>query len=63
MWIITLYYKVKFVFNNTRWGLENAITFANGAKCQFGFDISEVTNNNSNGLNKEISQAEPKFFI
>ena len=42
--------------------LKNAITFANGAKCQFGFDICEV-NKNSNGLKKEISQAEPKFFI
>ena len=36
-------------YNNKRQGgakvitlMENAITFANGTKCQFGFDICEV---------------------
>jgi len=43
--------------------LENVITFANGAKCQFGDIIFGLDGINSNGLNKEISQAEPKFFI
>ena len=45
--------------------LENAITFANGVKCPFGFDIFSTWWNKfySNGLNKDISKTQPNFFI
>ena len=45
--------------------LENTVTFVNGAKCHCHLDdiISRLNGINSNGLSKEISQPEPKFFI